>query len=103
MTTTNQMKNQMMPGMAYPATLLALATGPSYPAPLDLFCNYSLLDSRYGGPARCAGQRFPAAAVTAAVIACESARTTVPATRTVGVAWTPRAVARAVTYDGQSR
>jgi hypothetical protein len=46
MTTTNQMKNQMMPGMAYPATLLALATGPSYPAPPDLFCNYSLLDSR---------------------------------------------------------
>jgi hypothetical protein len=86
MTTTNQMKNQMMPGMANPATLLALATGPSYPVPPHLFGNYPLLDSLYGGPPRCAGQRFPAAAVTAAVIACESARTTVPATRTVGVA-----------------
>jgi hypothetical protein len=86
MTTTTQMKNQMMPGMAYPATLLALATGPSYPVPPHLFGNYPLLDSRYGGPLRCAGQRFPAAAVTAAVIACESGRTTVPATRTVGVA-----------------
>ena len=38
-TTTNQMKNMMMPGIAYPATVLALATGPSYPAPPDLFGN----------------------------------------------------------------
>jgi hypothetical protein len=36
-TTTNQKKNTMIPGMAYPATVLALAMGPSYPAPRDLF------------------------------------------------------------------
>ena len=36
-TTTNQMKNMMMPGIAYPATVLALATGPSYPARAGLF------------------------------------------------------------------
>jgi hypothetical protein len=35
-TTTNQKKNTMIPGMAYPATVLALATAPSYPAPPDL-------------------------------------------------------------------
>jgi hypothetical protein len=35
-TTTNQKKNTTMPGMAYPATVLALATGPSYPVPPDL-------------------------------------------------------------------
>jgi hypothetical protein len=37
MTTTNQKKNTMMPGIAYPATVLALATSASYPRPCDLF------------------------------------------------------------------
>jgi hypothetical protein len=36
MTTTNQKKNTMMPGMAYPATVLDLATAVSYPLPPDL-------------------------------------------------------------------
>jgi hypothetical protein len=36
-TTTTQKKNTMMPGMAYPATVLALATTASYPQPCDLF------------------------------------------------------------------
>jgi hypothetical protein len=37
MTTTSQKKNTMMPGMAYPATVLALATAASYPLLRDLF------------------------------------------------------------------
>jgi hypothetical protein len=37
MITTTQKKNTMMPGMAYPATVLALATAASYPRPPDLF------------------------------------------------------------------
>ena len=37
MMTTTQMKNRTMPGMAYPATLLDLATAPSYPTPPGLF------------------------------------------------------------------
>jgi hypothetical protein len=37
MTMTIQKKNTMMPGMAYPATVLALAVAASYPAPPDLF------------------------------------------------------------------
>ena len=37
MMTTTQKKNTMMPGMAYPAIVLALATPGSYPAPGDLF------------------------------------------------------------------
>jgi hypothetical protein len=36
-TTTNQKKNTTMPGMAYPATVLALAMTASYPQPFDLF------------------------------------------------------------------
>jgi hypothetical protein len=36
-TTTTQKKNTTMPGMAYPATVLALATATSYPQPPDLF------------------------------------------------------------------
>ena len=36
MTTTTQKKNTTMPGMAYPATVLALATAASYPPPPDL-------------------------------------------------------------------
>ena len=36
-TTTTQKKNTMMPGMAYPATVLALATATSYPPAPDLF------------------------------------------------------------------
>jgi hypothetical protein len=36
-TTTTQKKNTTMPGMAYPATVLALATATSYPPPLSLF------------------------------------------------------------------
>jgi hypothetical protein len=36
MTTTNQKKNTMMLGMAYPATVLDLATAVSYPLPPDL-------------------------------------------------------------------
>jgi hypothetical protein len=39
MTTTNQKKNTTMPGMAYPATVLDLATAASYPPPPDLFAN----------------------------------------------------------------
>jgi hypothetical protein len=35
-TTTTQKKNTMMPGMAYPATVFALATTASYPPPRDL-------------------------------------------------------------------
>jgi hypothetical protein len=35
--TTIQKKNTMMPGMAYPATVLALATAASYPLTPDLF------------------------------------------------------------------
>ena len=37
MATTTQKKNTMMPGMAYPATVLALATTASYPPPRILF------------------------------------------------------------------
>jgi hypothetical protein len=36
-TTTIQKRNTTMPGMAYPATVLALATAASYPPPPDLF------------------------------------------------------------------
>jgi hypothetical protein len=36
MTTTSQKKNTTIPGMTYPATLLDLATGSSYPAPPGL-------------------------------------------------------------------
>jgi len=36
-TTTTQKKNTTMPGMAYPATVLALATATSYPPPPGLF------------------------------------------------------------------
>ena len=36
-TTTTQKKNTTMPGTAYPATVLALATATSYPPPADLF------------------------------------------------------------------
>jgi len=36
-TTTTQKKNTTMPGMAYPATVLALATAASYPALLRSF------------------------------------------------------------------
>ena len=35
-TTTNQKKNTIMPGIAYPP-IARLATGPSYPASPDLF------------------------------------------------------------------
>src|SRR6266550_2387637 len=34
--TTSQKKNTMMPGMAYPATVLALAMATTYPPPPDL-------------------------------------------------------------------
>jgi len=37
MATTSQKKNHTMPGIAYPATDLALATGPDYPGYYDLF------------------------------------------------------------------
>jgi hypothetical protein len=37
MTTTTQKKNTMIPGMAYPATVLALAMATSYPPPPVLF------------------------------------------------------------------
>lgn len=36
-TTTSQKKNTTIPGIAYPATLLALATAASYPPRPDLF------------------------------------------------------------------
>jgi len=49
------------------------------------------------------GQCSPVAPAAAAVIADASGLTTAPATNTVGVALTPSAVARAVTYGGQSR
>jgi hypothetical protein len=35
-TTTSQMKNNTIPGSAYPATVLPLTTGPSYPGLADL-------------------------------------------------------------------
>jgi hypothetical protein len=35
--TTTQKKNTTMPGMAYPAIALVLATAASYPAPPNLF------------------------------------------------------------------
>ena len=41
MITTTQKKNTMMPGMAYPATVLALATATSCPRPSDLFAGCS--------------------------------------------------------------
>ena len=34
---TTHMKNTMMPGIAYPATVLALATAASYPSKRDVF------------------------------------------------------------------
>ena len=37
MATTSQKKNHTMPGIAYPATDLTLATGPDYPGYYDLF------------------------------------------------------------------
>jgi hypothetical protein len=37
MTMTTQKKNTMIPGMAYPATVLALATAVSYPPATALF------------------------------------------------------------------
>jgi hypothetical protein len=37
MATTNQKKKTTMPGIAYPATVLALATVASYPGSPDLF------------------------------------------------------------------
>jgi len=40
--TTTQKKNTMMPGTAYPATVLALATATSYPPPPDLFSGVNL-------------------------------------------------------------
>src|SRR5262249_54160214 len=57
-TTTTQKKNTMMPGMAYPATVLALATATSYPPPPDLFAGClpetTTLGSRPGGAVGCA-------------------------------------------------
>jgi hypothetical protein len=37
MATTSQKKNHTMPGIAYPATDLTLATDPGYPTYHDLF------------------------------------------------------------------
>ena len=56
-------------------------------------------------PRRAPGARYRArlARSTAAAIVRPFACTMVPATRTVGVPVTPAAVARAVTYVGQSR
>jgi hypothetical protein len=42
MTTTTQKKNTTMPGMAYPATVLAPATATSYPPPPDLFGGFKV-------------------------------------------------------------
>jgi hypothetical protein len=84
-TTTNQKKNTMIPGIAYPATVLA-AMGTSYPAPRDLFRKGLLAGGRNGSHNGRTGQRLPAAYLTAAVIARVSAVTASPATRTVGVA-----------------
>jgi hypothetical protein len=52
MTMTIQKKNTMMPGMAYPATVLALAMAASYLAPPDLFSIFSggVYRSDNGGP-----------------------------------------------------
>src|SRR5215467_2713952 len=41
MATITQKKNATMPGMAYPATVLALATATSYPPPPGLFARGS--------------------------------------------------------------
>jgi hypothetical protein len=51
MTTTTQKKNTMMPGMAYPATALVLATAVSYPPAQALF------DAEVTGPTASAGAR----------------------------------------------
>jgi hypothetical protein len=56
-----------------------------------------------GTPARCRVQRYPVASATAAAMDRASGLTAVPATRTVGVASTLSAAARAVTYGAQSR
>ncbi len=58
-TTTTQKKNTMMPGMAYPATVLALATAASYPPPPGLF-------SLFGGFCRARKRGRPATGGTAA-------------------------------------
>jgi hypothetical protein len=60
MTTTTQKKNTMMPGMAYPATVLALATNGSYPAPRDLFGAETHWQSDVC-PNRCAARQVPPA------------------------------------------
>src|SRR5215472_3846493 len=55
-TTTTQKKNTMMPGMAYPATVLALAMAAQLPAaarPIRLIRRF-LSDTKRGGPG---GQR----------------------------------------------
>ena len=57
MTTTSQKKNTTMPGIAYPATSLVLATGPGYPAVPDLFrtVGYGWLAGPAVGPAHPGG------------------------------------------------
>jgi hypothetical protein len=57
--TTSQKKNHTMPGIAYPATDLALATGPSYPGQFNLF-----QDMTEAG--RAVGKSVPATAAEAA-------------------------------------
>lgn len=65
--------------------------------------NYLEPDHIRGTPVREDGQGRPFALATAALIACASGLTAVPATSTVGVELTPMSMARAVTYGGQSR
>jgi hypothetical protein len=53
MMTTNQKKNTMMPGIAYPPTVLALATTASYPPPPDLFRGGGLTTKQMGAVTPC--------------------------------------------------
>ncbi len=67
-TTTNQKKNTTMPGMAYPATDLALATGLSYPGAADLFgSKRGVLTEVTAGVPRPAAARLAAAPASVVV------------------------------------
>ena len=52
MTTTNQKKNTTIAGIAYPPTVLALATAFSYPAPPGLSARASALNLDFRGAVR---------------------------------------------------
>ncbi len=92
-------------GCAQPSRTEPGPLGPPGAAVLDLSAEMArrLAESPIADRVYQARYWLPAAFLTAAVIACGSGWTAVPATTTVGVASTPRAVARAVTYGGHCR